>query len=421
MKINISSLGCRLNRYEIEAVATVLKERGHEITKEDADVYIINSCSVTIRSERKSRKYFNRALRELGVKNENGIVIITGCSVNEDKKDGNIFYLTNNLKAKIPQILEDPSLFEINTNISESFNRFEYKAPVKALRAVKANLKVQDGCERFCSYCIIPYMRGKSVSKDFKQTLSEAELLIEKGFKELVLTGVMIGNYYNEAKDLADLCEALLSLKGQYRLHLSSISPLSISDKLLDLLMHPKMVRHLHLSLQSGSNAILSSMNRGYTREQYIKIVEQVYKKDSLYNFSTDLIVGFPAESKEDFEQSLSLIKELSFSEVDAFRYSKRPKTKAALMPNQVEEKLKTDRNQIVMEISKQLKLKYLSQFHQKKTSLLVERSENNLSLGFNEYYIETQIQKELKAGEFYSVINDFSKENQYLTGKICK
>lgn len=421
MKINISSLGCRLNRYEIEAVATVLKERGHEITKEDADVYIINSCSVTIRSERKSRKYFNRALRELGIKNENGIVIITGCSVNEDKKDGNIFYLTNNLKAKIPQILEDPSLFEINTNISESFNRFEYKAPVKALRAVKANLKVQDGCERFCSYCIIPYMRGKSVSKDFKQTLSEAELLIEKGFKELVLTGVMIGNYYNEAKDLADLCEALLSLKGQYRLHLSSISPLSISDKLLDLLMHPQMVRHLHLSLQSGSNAILSSMNRGYTREQYIKIVEQVYKKDSFYNFSTDLIVGFPAESKEDFEQSLSLIKELSFSEVDAFRYSKRPKTKAALMPNQVEEKLKTNRNQKVMEISKRLKLKYLSQFHQKKTSLLVERSENNLSLGFNEYYIETQIQKELKAGEFYSVFNDFSKENQYLTGKICK
>ena len=419
MKIKISSLGCRLNQSEIQSVITVLKTNGHTITAgNDADIYIVNSCVVTQTSERKTRKLLHRAVRAIGEDIHTKKVIVTGCFADTVKEEENVIYVTNDYKYMIPQIIENWGTLE--TLSLDNISRFDYEIPLKAA-TTRINLKIQDGCDNFCSYCVIPFVRGTPQSKSFKDIMKEFHALLHGGYKEFLLTGVMIGKYNSEGKNFRDLISLMLSVDGDYRLHLSSLNPTMIDDGIVDLLMDPKMVHHLHLSLQSGSNSVLRRMNRHYSREDYLDITERIKRKNELFNFTTDLIVGFPGETEDEFKQTIELIKEVNFSHVHTFRYSPRPETEAAAMDNKIPENTKSERSQIVIDLNKKQKLNYYSKFNNKESSFLSEQAKQGKTTGFNEYYIPVQIDEILPRNEFYTIKTELDYKKFQLIGIVSK
>ena len=415
MRIKISSLGCRLNQSEIESVSTVLQEKGHVITRnDDADIYIINACAVTVHSERKTRKLINQSIKAIAGESEKKI-IVTGCTGDETIADGNITYLSNDHKHLIPEIIENEiQAADINEEMSA---RFDYQTPLKA-STTRINLKVQDGCDRFCSYCIIPYMRGGPQSKPLKNAVDEFKKLVDAGYKEIVLTGVMIGNYSWENSDLGNLVEKLLEQKGEYRIHLASISPTSVDDRLIDLFTHEKMVRHINLSLQSGSNRILEKMNRHYTRESYLNLVNKIRKKISLFNFTTDIIVGFPGESDDDFNDTLKLIKDAKFSHIHTFRYSPRPGTKAFELGDSVHESIKKERSRQVIELYTKQKHEFYKKFNGLESIIITEKAKKDYTPGFNEYYVPVQVEGKQKRNIFLKVKTYYDKSRAVLSAK---
>nr|HPG51029.1 MiaB/RimO family radical SAM methylthiotransferase [Spirochaetota bacterium] len=329
MKFRILSLGCRLNQSEIQSVSTALQENGHKpATGDDAEVVIINSCAVTQRSERKTRQLIYRAAGEPSGPGGKRI-IVTGCVPGELRREGNIYYVPNDYKHRIPEIITRWEDF--GEPEPELGARFSFTPPVRSSTS-RVYLKIQDGCDNFCSYCIVPLVRGAPQSKPADRVAGELARLLEAGYREIVLSGVMIGNYRDGETDLAALVARLLSAEGRYRVHLTSISPLSVNPALIDLLSHEKIVRHLHLSLQSGSDRILAAMNRHYTRAAYRELTDRIRGGIPDFNFTTDVIVGFPGETGADFEDTLGLIRDAGFSHVHTFRFSPRPGTKAALM-----------------------------------------------------------------------------------------
>jgi len=404
MKIKISSLGCRLNQSEVDSVATVLIDRGHSIVKNyDADVYIVNACSVTLRSERKTRQLVYRAL---GATNENALVILTGCTGDVHFEDG-ILHISNDHKYLIPDLIDNyitPSDLK-----KTSSSRFSYVSPVKS-PTNRVNLKIQDGCDRYCSYCIIPYMRGEPQSKPMKDVLHNFNELIDAGYSEIILSGVMIGNYNDKGNSLEDLVEELLKIQAYFRIHLTSISPSSVSHKLIDLLSHENMVHHLHLSLQSGSDTVLQRMNRSYTGNDYRTVVNNLRKKDSLFNFTTDIITGFPGETDAEFNDTIQLVTDVMFSHIHTFRFSPRPGTKAADMTNQVEEYIKTERSNIVQDLCLKMKSQFYNQFRGRETIFLSEKFKKGVTTGFNEYYVPIEIVDHLPKNQFYRVRTEYEE-----------
>lgn len=417
MRINVASLGCRLNQAELQAILTRLQEWGHEITEdENADIFIVNSCVVTVRSERKTRKLVNRAERA-GTGSGRAIkIIVTGCAAQELKRDGEHYYVPNDYKYLIPELIEDWGYFEsLDAPLAD---RFAYPLADRAL-STRVNLKIQDGCDNFCSYCIIPYVRGASQSRDFLEVGRDFEGLVAADIKEIVLSGVQVGKYHSHGKKLADLVASLLETHGEFRLHLSSLSPSYLDEQLISLLSHPKLVKHLHLSLQSGSNKILSAMNRHYTREDFLAKIEAIKSRVPDFNFTTDLIVGFPGETEADFEDSLDLIKKAAFSHVHAFRFSPRPGTAAAGRKPVVSEGIKTERNDQVIALYHELKDQYYRRFEGKISRLLTERAKGGKTQGFNEYYVPVVLDKEVPANQFVDVKTSYEPGKYTLLGAI--
>lgn len=416
MKIKISSLGCRLNQSEIQSIATKLQANGHEIVRDNsADVIIINSCVVTVHSERKTRKLIYQAVRALEPK-KSASIIVTGCFSQSIIKENNIYYIPNDYKHLIADIIEDPYFF---SQIDESLaSRFDYDAPTKAT-TTRVNLKIQDGCDNFCSYCIIPTVRGVPQSKPFKQVMDEFKSLIENGYKEVVLSGVMIGQYNSENCNLSLLLEELLKVHGKYRIHLSSLGPQYVDEVLIKLLADEKMVKHLHLSLQSGSDSILKSMNRHYTAKKYLNTIDLIRKEIPLFNFTTDIIVGFPGETEKDFQDTLNIIKNADLSHVHTFRYSKRPGTRAAEMNDVVEEKVKKERSQMVIDLYAKQKINYYKKFEGRNSIFLSERRKVKGTSGFNEYYIPVIVKDKVTRNEFYNIKTVFDEENVLLIGEL--
>jgi threonylcarbamoyladenosine tRNA methylthiotransferase MtaB len=414
MKIKIVSLGCRLNQSEIESVSTALQERGHDITRTGgADVFIINSCSVTGKSEGKTRRLISRAVHEAGT---DGKIIIAGCMAGRLYKDGNIYYVPNDYKSLIPDLVGGWDTF--NALEPRAGSRFAFEAPLRS-STNRVNLKIQDGCDNFCSYCIVPLVRGKPQSKPASQVKEEFTRLVRAGYKEIILTGVMIGKYQSGDDGLADLTEELLSTEGRFRVHLTSLTPVYLSPRLMGLFAHGKMVKHLHLSLQSGSNAVLKMMNRTYTREQYISLAESIRGKIPDFNLTTDVIVGFPGESEADFRDTIDLIKKAGFSHVHTFRYSPRPGTRAAEMKDTVPEAEKKERSREIISISAIKKREYYSRFNGRKSTFLSERSRLGITSGFNEYYAPVEVGARLPRNEFFTVVTALEPEKSRLTGTI--
>lgn len=417
MKIKITSLGCRLNQSEIESVSTKLQNMGHEIVDDDtADIYIINSCAVTGKSEQKARNLISRA-REAASGRDNTKIIVTGCSTEDFSRSSDLTYLSNDFKYLIPEIIADKlSPSDIAKKLP---SRFAYSAPVKS-STVRANLKIQDGCDNFCSYCIIPYLRGAPVSKPENQIIQEFSELLKEGYKEIILTGVNIGKYLHQGKGLSALIKNILKINNSdFRLHLTSLDPDSADDDLINLYKDPRMVKHLHLSMQSGSDSVLQRMNRPYTRDNYIKVTEKIKTIVENFNFTTDVILGFPGETEPEFDETLNLAKEVCFSHIHTFRYSPRKGTSAFKMPGSIEEHIKKERSRIITNIALSLKKDYYKKFHNSRTIFLTEGSKNNITTGFNNYYIPVEVEGNLPANRFYEVDTKFNEKKYKLSGTV--
>ncbi len=416
MKIKISSLGCRLNQSEIQSVSTALQDMGHELTRgDDADVFIINSCAVTLRSEGKSRRLVHRAA-EAVLERPGAKVIVTGCIADAPAREGNVFYLPNDYKFMIPDLVGDWGLFEGLAPQPDA--RFRFTAPRKSSTS-RVNLKIQDGCDNFCSYCIVPIVRGAPQSKRSGQIVEEFREIIGAGFREIILTGVMIGKYRDEGLGLEGLVRLLLRVEGRFRVHLTSLMPVYVTPELIGLFHHEKMVKHLHLSLQSGSDRVLARMNRPYTRKEYLSLAARIRDAVPDFNFTTDVIVGFPGETEEDFLDTLGLIEETGFSHVHTFRYSPRPGTKAAVMDDTVPEAVKTERSHRVLELSMLLKRRYYGRFSGRESVFLSERSSRGLTTGFNEYYAPVEVAEKLPRSEFFTVTTILEEGKQALSGIV--
>ena len=364
MKVAIYSLGCKVNIYESEYVISLLKKNNYEIVDFTTytDIYIINNCIVTNESDKKSRKAISLAKKN----NPNAIIVVMGCysQVKSEEIDADIV-IGNKDKSKIVQLIEEYR--KNNNKIKKIYNlskvSFEDMEIDKFINHTRAFVKIQDGCNAFCSYCIIPYTRGKLRSKKLESVIDEVSKLVENGYHEIVLTGIHTGRYGIDINtNLETLLEKLLKIKGLYRLRLSSIEINEVTDKIISLIKENKiMAHHLHIPLQSGSDTILKLMNRHYNTSYFLNKINDIRKQIPDISITTDLIVGFPYETDELFLETVKFLEKIKFSHIHTFPYSKRNGTKASLMP-QISSDIKKKRVHEVLAISKH----YEEEFYKK-------------------------------------------------------
>lgn len=354
MKVGIESLGCKVNIYESEFVISKLKEAGYEIVdfNDKADIYIINTCSVTNESDKKSRKMINRARKN----NPNAIIVVMGCysQVSSDEIDADIV-LGNKDKSKIVDILgnylkehKKKKLIYDLTNVE--FEDMEIHSFENHTRGF---VKVQDGCNAFCSYCIIPYTRGRVRSKKLESVINEVTNLVNNGYKEIVLTGIHTGRYGIDINSsLEELLLKLVQIPGIFRIRLSSIEINEITPGIIRLIKENNiMAKHLHIPIQSGSNKILKLMNRRYNKEEFLSMINTL-KEIPEISLTTDLIVGFPHETEEEFNETIDTLKRVGFTKIHTFPYSRRKGTPADRMDEQVSPEIKKERVHTILELS---------------------------------------------------------------------
>lgn len=368
-KYKIVTLGCRTNQYESQAYADQLKGMGYTQVKEDeiADVCIVNSCTVTESADLQSRY----EVRQLAKKHPGAKLLITGCAAEKAPEDiKNIPGVTDVISNKDKEFLI-ASAFPGVAIPEFAIEQFDCHT--------RAFVKVQDGCNSFCTYCVIPYVRGRSRSRTIAEVRREVEGLVANGYKEVVLTGINIGDFDGNKQDapkdtLADLVREIDAVEGLERLRLSSIDPDEVDENLASAIIDGKKTCHsLHLVLQSGSNVILKRMNRKYTRQIFMETVDRLRRADPEFTFTTDVIVGFPGETDADFAETLAVMQEVEFAAVHMFPFSERDRTRAALMPNKVPQEIIKKRKQEVLRIKEQISYKLHSKFVNKKMWVLTE------------------------------------------------
>ncbi len=386
-RVSFKTLGCKLNQAETESIATGFKSLGWEIADfgTAADAVIVNSCTVTNAADRKSRSAMNQALKtvEQPETSEPGLVIMTGCYVDghRDKleADGLTYLVGNNHKSHIPQLVDAHFKGEILPGYPEDErDPFGYPLPEKVFRT-RAMIKVQDGCNNFCSYCIIPFVRGRGISRPLEDTVKAVEEAAASGFREIVLTGVNMSRWEEtrngEKLGFAHLVEACLNAPGKFRLRLGSVEPDLIDEQLIRLMDHPKITPHMHLCLQSGSEKILHAMKREYTAAGFEKIAGELRKKVPEFNLTTDVIVGFPGETEEDFADTLSFCERMEFGHIHTFPYSRRDGTRAVNMKEQIPERVKKARAEEVRRLSERTKRAYRESLMGTVQEVLVEKT----------------------------------------------
>ncbi len=396
-KIAFKTLGCRLNQFETDSIVTDFYNAGYEIVpfKEAADVYIINSCTVTNQSDQKSKNTINQAVRFAGNK---GITVVTGCMV-ESQKDilenrTDLTYVVGNKnKSSIFSLIDSHFKGEIIHPTDFKQDLFNFSLVEKGFHT-RSMIKIQDGCNNHCTYCIVPSVRGMAKSRNSDDILENIRKVIDLGFKEIVLTGVNISRYHSTNHDFESLVRQILNLNGDFRLRISSIEPDNYSDSFIDLFENPKLCHHLHLCLQSGSDDVLKMMRRFYTVKQFRSFTNDFKQKYPDFNFTTDIIVGFPGESERNFNETYEVAKEIGFSHIHTFKYSVRRGTIAEKIPEHIPEKVKDERSRIIRELGEENKLRYRQSFIGKEQVLLIERPQGKLgALGYGEHYIPIALQ----------------------------
>lgn len=409
-KAALHNLGCKVNAYETEAMQELLEQAGYEIVpfKEGADIYIINTCTVTNMADRKSRQMLHRARKM----NPDAIIVAAGCYVQtkdeEEKLDECIdIVIGNNRKKDIVEILEEyeGKKQTVQKDVIDINHTKEYEELhlSKTAEHTRAYLKVQDGCNQFCTYCIIPYARGRVRSRRKEDVVEEVKNLVKNGYQEVVLTGIHLSSYgvdLEETEDLLSLILAVHEVEGLKRIRLGSLEPRIITEKFVQTISGlEKMCPHFHLSLQSGCNATLKRMNRKYTAEEYYEKCELLRKYFEHPALTTDVIVGFPGETEEEFQQSMSFVDKVNFYETHIFKYSKREGTKAAVMPDQVPEQVKTVRSNQLLALNEKKQKEFEQYYLGKSVEVLmeeeIEKDGKYFQTGHTKEYIRIAVESE--------------------------
>ncbi|TCS83740.1 tRNA (N(6)-L-threonylcarbamoyladenosine(37)-C(2))-methylthiotransferase MtaB [Tepidibacillus fermentans] len=416
--IAFHTLGCKVNQYETEAIYQLFRKHGYERVDFDkkADVYVINTCTVTNTGDKKSRQVIRRAIK----RNPDAVIVVTGCYAQIAPGDvldipGVDIVVGNQGREKIVEYVEEyrRKREPINAvyNIMKTKEFEELDVPSFSDRT-RASLKIQEGCNNFCTFCIIPWARGLLRSRKPENVLKQARQLVAAGYKEIVLTGIHTGGYGEDLEDysLAKLLKELDQVEGLKRIRISSIEASQITDEILEVLKNStSIVRHLHIPLQAGDDEVLQRMKRNYTTEEYRNKIMEIRKVLPDVAITTDVIVGFPGETEEQFLNGYRFMEELEFAEMHVFPYSKRSGTPAAKMPDQVPEEVKHERVQKLIELSNWLKMKYANKFLRQILEVIPETPykedpNSGLYTGYSDNYLHVAF-----------------KGTQDIVGKICK
>lgn len=420
-KAALHNLGCKVNAYETEAMQHLLEEAGYEIVPftQKADVYVINTCSVTNMADRKSRQMLHKAKKN----NPDSIVVAAGCYVQTSEKEvlndlSVDIVIGNDRKHDLVRLLEEYSLDSVNDtvdDINDGQHDFEELFIDQTKEHTRAFIKVQDGCNQFCSYCIIPYARGRVRSRRFENVIAEVERLAANGFKEVVLTGIHLSSYgvdFEEDTGLLELIQAVNAVKGIERIRLGSLEPKIVTEHFAsELSKLDKICPHFHLSLQSGCDATLKRMNRKYTTKEYERGCELLRKYFVHPAITTDVIVGFPGETEEEFEQTKAYLEHIHFYEMHIFKYSKRKGTRAAVMPGQIDEQIKAARSEKLIALGHDMSKEFRKFYIGKNEEVLFEEK---AVIGDKEYFVGY-------TKEYVKVAKktDENLENQIVSGRI--
>lgn len=420
-KAALHNLGCKVNAYETEAMQHLLEEAGYEIVPftQKADVYVINTCSVTNMADRKSRQMLHKAKKN----NPDSIVVAAGCYVQTSEKEvlndlSVDIVIGNDRKHDLVRLLEEYSLDSVNDtvdDINDGKHDFEELFIDQTKEHTRAFIKVQDGCNQFCSYCIIPYARGRVRSRRFENVIAEVQRLAANGFKEVVLTGIHLSSYgvdFEEATGLLELIQAVNAVKGIERIRLGSLEPKIVTEHFAsELSKLDKICPHFHLSLQSGCDATLKRMNRKYITKEYERGCELLRKYFVHPAITTDVIVGFPGETEEEFEQTKAYLEHIHFYEMHIFKYSKRKGTRAAVMPDQIDEQVKAARSEKLIALGHDMSKEFRKFYIGKNEEVLFEEK---AVIGDKEYFVGY-------TKEYVKVAKKTAEnlENQIVSGRI--
>lgn len=403
MKIFIETLGCKVNNYESEIIKEEFLNNGYSLasTIENASVIVINTCSVTNQSDAKSRKMIRNARRL----NKDAIIVVCGCSSQNHQDDlkeiGADILIGNKDKSLIFDYVNSYNNEQIIKYYDMINVEFEKMSLNNYSERTRAFVKIQDGCNNYCSYCIIPYLRGTIRNKDFDDAVKEINTLVNNGFKEIVLTGIHTGSYDR----LVDLIKEISKNDKLERIRISSIEVTEIDDKFLDeLRVNNKLCNHMHIPVQSACNNTLKNMNRKYDMNKYIEIINKIREIRPDINITTDLIVGFPTESEEDFKESYDNALKIGFGKIHVFPYSKRDGTRAANIKPVLSDSEKKDRTKLMIDLSNKLENNYYNKFLNKEVNVLVEEVFDNYSVGHTDNYIKFIINNKLEHNKNYLV-----------------
>ncbi len=424
MKVAFHTLGCKVNQYETQAMAEQFEAEGFEVVPETdpADCYVINTCTVTNIADRKSRQFIRRAKKA----NPGAVIAVTGCYSQVKPEElwamPEVDVVTGSgdkphLIGLVKEALANGERIYKVLNYDELSEYTDRGIILNMEGRTRAYIKIEEGCNRFCSYCLIPFARGKVRSRDPEEIAEEAKALIDNGFKEIVLTGINTALYgtepgfmekYGVAEEgIESIIKKINDLPGRFRIRLSSLEPTVVNAEYVKRLMkYPKLCPHLHLSIQSGSDKIIAAMNRHYTRLDYLDIVKELKAHDPGYGITTDIIVGFPGETEGEFSDSLRMVDEAGFLKVHVFKYSKRKGTKAESMKDQVPGEIKNERSDRLMEAGEAAAKKFFeSEAGRIRTALFEEVTEDGFLTGYTENYVRVYVRAE---GDPEAYLNDF-------------
>jgi len=400
LRVSFYTFGCRLNQAETAIISQSFREKGFEVVdfKEPADVVVVNTCTVTENGDSDTRRLVNRITRI----NPGAKIALVGCQAQVQREQllqlPNVYWIIGNArKLEFADILQE-GISDTPRVITPVIQRDSFTIPVAGIdaRHTRANLKIQDGCDFFCSFCEIPYARGRARSREFADILQEARTLVAAGHHELVLTGINIGTYHYQGKTIADVLEALEQIDGLWRIRISSIEPTTIPDKIIARMSgNGKLCRHLHIPLQSGNNQILQRMRRKYSVEEFADYIHFVYKNVPEICLGTDVIVGFPGETDAYFEETYELLRELPLAYFHVFSYSDRGHSRSSRYPDKVSRETIDKRSQRLRELSQRKRRLYFEQFIGKNVTVLFEQQKNGYWVGLTDNYIRVKVRSE--------------------------
>lgn len=410
MKFCIKTLGCKVNTYESELIHGLFVRKGYVYDEDNADIYVVNTCTVTNMSDRKSRQIIH------GIRNnhKDSIIVVCGCYSQNAYNTGKLddidadIILGNKDKSKIVEYVEDYLKNKVAKKVFYDIMDvpFENMELVNTFDRTRAFVKIEDGCENYCTYCIIPYVRGKVRSKDHNLVIEEVTNLVNNGYKEIVLTGIHTGHYVDGNYNFASLLRDLINIKGLIRLRISSIEINELTDEVLDIFKNSSiLVPHLHVPLQSGSDRILKEMNRKYDKKYFIDRINYIRSIKPDVSITTDVIVGFPTESEEEHIESMDTIRKIGFTKVHTFPYSDRYGTPASEMSGKIDGNVKKRRVKEIIELSSELERKFYEKFYNRQLDVLFEEEKDGYFIGHTANFIKVKVKGNYKINEIFSVL----------------